>query len=304
MNKVKLFYNPLLSVSENARICGVSEAAVRKYIRVNKIDRRYEAAYSKYELIKNKLVQNPQYSIKEIAQKTSLSVNTVRKYFYYIHNQDGIKSRIDTNKVSILDTSKSENLIKSTSDNQYEILGNIIRLYIPSLKIDCDLTASKLVFYKYGIEVPEYLYDKFPQKHEISNLSDIEKLPPEKFQSIIFDLPFIVRRENTNKTSKIENRFTSFNSIEELYDTNDYMLEMSFNLLKTNGILIVKTMDINYNGKQYWVSTYIQNKANKLGFELLDIFILTSKSKILNNRGVKQHCARKFHSYFLVFKKK
>ena len=43
MDKVKLKYDPNLSIKENAQRCGVSESAVRKFIRVNHIDRRFDA---------------------------------------------------------------------------------------------------------------------------------------------------------------------------------------------------------------------------------------------------------------------
>ena len=42
MNKVKLKYEPNLSVRENAVRCGVSESAIRKFIRTNGIDRNYD----------------------------------------------------------------------------------------------------------------------------------------------------------------------------------------------------------------------------------------------------------------------
>ena len=42
MNKIKLKYDPNLSVRENAVRCGVSESAIRKFIRTNGIDRNYD----------------------------------------------------------------------------------------------------------------------------------------------------------------------------------------------------------------------------------------------------------------------
>ena len=47
MDKVKLKYDPNLSIKENAQRCGVSESAVRKFIRVNHIDRRFDAKIAK-----------------------------------------------------------------------------------------------------------------------------------------------------------------------------------------------------------------------------------------------------------------
>jgi hypothetical protein len=41
-----------------------------------------------------------------------------------------------------------KNLISSISYDQGEIINNILRLHVPSYKIDCDPTYSKGNFYK------------------------------------------------------------------------------------------------------------------------------------------------------------
>lgn len=55
------------------------------------------------------------------------------------------------------------------------------------------------------------------------------------------------------------------------------MLGLSYRLLKDNGLLVIKTMDIYHNGRQYWVSDYVVTKAIETGFVLIDKFILLSK---------------------------
>lgn len=59
MNKVKLKYDPNLSVQENAVMCGVSESAVRKYIRTNGIDRNYDNKVVKKRTILALRKENP-----------------------------------------------------------------------------------------------------------------------------------------------------------------------------------------------------------------------------------------------------
>ena len=44
-------YNPALSIKENAERCGVSESAIRKYIKENNIDRRRDSAIYKQKTI-------------------------------------------------------------------------------------------------------------------------------------------------------------------------------------------------------------------------------------------------------------
>ena len=102
----------------------------------------------------------------------------------------------------------------------------------------------------------------------------------------------------------VSQRFNSFRTVDELYQTNESMMKLAFRLLSSKGLLIMKTMDVNANGKQYWIGNNVQNIAYEIGFELVDTFILLSRTKILSTKGTQQHCARKWHSYFFVFKKK
>ena len=80
------------------------------------------------------------------------------------------------------------------------------------------------------------------------------------------------------------------------------MLQRSYRLLKDKGLLVVKTMDFNHGGKQLWVSDYIVQQASKLGLELIDKFILLAKNRLMG-RAHAQKTARKYHSYFFVFRK-
>lgn len=101
----------------------------------------------------------------------------------------------------------------------------------------------------------------------------------------------------------IARRFNCFYSVDELYKTNVEMLNLAYRKLQKGGYLIMKTMDFVYGTKQYWVSNFVQDKAAATGFILEDTFILVSKHKILSAKIGEQRHARKFHSYFFVFKK-
>ena len=76
-----------------------------------------------------------------------------------------------------------------------------------------------------------------------------------------------------------------------------------FKTVSKNGFLIMKTMDFVFGSSQHWVGNFVQNTANEIGFVLYDTFILVSRTKILTTKGEKQHFARKYHSYFFVFRK-
>ena len=64
----------------------------------------------------------------------------------------------------ILESDKKMELVKSTSYDQTKIINNILKLHVPSGKIECDPTYSIGNFYKNtGIDIPKYRYDINPQ---------------------------------------------------------------------------------------------------------------------------------------------
>lgn len=291
-------YNPAHSIKENAERCGVSVAAIRKFIQENNIDRKRDAAIHKQRVIHELKSKNPTISYAEIQRQTGYSYNTIRKYLLMLDDV----SKTNTKKVSRFEISNNT-IIKSVSDDQNEILSNILRLYVPEGRFDCDFTFSIGNFYKH-IPQPNLKFDKYPQIEGVLPLEEAEKIPFTSLSSVVFDLPFIVKdKSNINEQSKIALRFNYFTSVAELYKVNEDMLNLSFRVLKRGGILVVKTMDVCAVGGQVWVSDYVYHKAFELGFELLDKFILVSPSRYVFMKGIQRH-ARKYHSYFLVFKKK
>lgn len=299
MSLIKLKYDPDMSVKENAAKCGISEAAVRKYIRVNNIDRRLDAKISLIQKIQKAKREHPNMTLRQIADVSGCSVNTVRKYL----NGNLFISEYATEKVSMFDISKPSAIIKTVSDSQDDILCNILRLYIRKDTFDCDLTYSVGNFYK-KIEKPEFKFDKYPQIEGVSPLHEAANILQGSLHSIVVDLPFIVNHNaKCNLKSKLVDRFDYFQTVNDLYKANDYMIGLAHEKLANGGFLVIKTMDVCGPNGQVWVSNYVHNKAVKCGFTLEDIFILVARTKYLFTRGSKQRHARKYHSYFFVFKK-
>lgn len=121
-------YNPRLSVQENAARNQCSVATVRKYIRLNGIDRNYEGKVAKIDKVKAALKRKPEATISTIAQETRLSINTVKKYLPYALGEKEL-SKIDTRKVAKVDVratkdyyathpSVTEDLLRVESFNQ------------------------------------------------------------------------------------------------------------------------------------------------------------------------------------------
>lgn len=299
--KSRINYNPSLSIKQNADRCGVTEAAIRKYINEQGIDRRYDEQVKRYNAVKVYMQSHKEAKPSEIAKALNMSLNTVKKYMA----MESVPIKPNTDKVSKVNLSKLTAPIKTVDKDQTAILSGILRLYCNNAPtFDCDLTTSVGGFYNFGIPRPAHLFDKYPVSEDVRPLDDAELLPDGCFNSIVIDLPFMVEGCTTEKSldSIMLNRFSSFRTNEELYATNSKMIELAYRLLVSKGILVMKTQDYWKQGRQEWVAHYIINEAYKLGLELLDQFLLIAKTKLLKP-AYRQLCARKMHSYFLVFRK-
>ena len=135
-------------------------------------------------------------------------------------------------------------------------------------------------------------------------MDDFIQLENGSIKSVVMDLPFVVKGKDVKYKSMMADRFNCFHTIKELYETNEDMLKLAHSKLPKKGILIVKTMDLNLGGKQHWIGNFVQNKAEEIGFRMIDMFVLIAKNKILTTINEIQKSARKFHSYFFVFERK
>jgi len=193
-------------------------------------------------------------------------------------------------------------LIKSYSFCQDSILQSIIHLYIPSGKIECDPCYRTGGFYKSGkISAPEKISDINPI-HGVP-VHDCRKLPYENnsTNSLIFDPPFI-----TYPGKKCLNKLREYGSFRTKSERNE-MYNSSFiefnRIFKKNGILIVKCQDSSYGPDIDMVHIdSVILPCRKIGFTVIEFGILLSKGRIERRDCIQKHL-RKYHSYFVVFKK-
>lgn len=201
-------------------------------------------------------------------------------------------------------------MIKSISYNQGEIIADILKLHVPSGRIDCDPTYSKGCFYSgTGIDEPRYKFDILPQAEGVSK-ADCRNLPlsDESIGCIMFDPPFLATTgkslEKSGNNNIIAKRFGVYPNEQELHQMYVDSLNEFHRVLQPNGILIFKCQDKVSSGKQYMSHVFICNEAVKAGFYPKDLFILLSKGRLVADWQVKnQKNARKFHNYFWVFEK-
>ena len=200
-------------------------------------------------------------------------------------------------------------IVKSISYSQAEILQNILDLYVPSRKIDCDPTFSKGGFYQgTGIQKPQYRFDISPIAGVV--YADCRSLPlrSDTLNCIVFDPPFLATTgqslASAGNNNVINKRFGVYPSEKELHQLYVSSLLEFHRILKENGILIFKCQDKVSSGKQYMSHVFIMNEAVKAGFYPKDLFILLARNRIMAHWQEKnQKHARKFHCYFWVFQK-
>lgn len=201
-------------------------------------------------------------------------------------------------------------MVKSISYDQTEIIHNILSLHVPNRKIDCDPTYSIGNFYNNtGIDVPHLRFDINPQCEGVE-YGDSRSLPIESnsLNCIMFDPPFLATSgaslKSKDDSNLIVKRFGVYPNEKELHKFYVDSMREAYRLLDNNGILIFKCQDKVSSGKQYMSHVFIMNEAVKIGFYPQDLFILLAQNRISADWQVKsQKNARKYHSYFWVFKK-
>lgn len=218
-----------------------------------------------------------------------------------------------------MDNLNNSTIIKNISFDQKEILWNIMQLHNNGKPFECDITASKLNFYKvskndkYIIPEPKILMDVYPQRDDIIKINPYESLPLESnsISSIVIDLPFLIFPYNAPSVKKdkdgsniIHNRFSSFYPANDLYKQYAFWIKEAFRVLNNNGICIFKCQNNVSGGVQHFVEEYSFMCAMKCGFYAKDKFILEAKSRLISSGKYKrQQHARKYTSVFYVFEK-
>lgn len=97
----KIKYNPSLSVRQNAKKNGVSEAGIRYYLQANGIDRRYEQKSKVVNACKRYLKKHPGATKNEIHRELGYAVSTIRGYWDYITGNKELEqslSKIESRK--------------------------------------------------------------------------------------------------------------------------------------------------------------------------------------------------------------
>jgi len=195
-------------------------------------------------------------------------------------------------------------IIKTVSDNQHQIIRDIISLHCPD-GFDIDPTFSAGKFYTpEDIPDPALKFDLFPQTQDtIKAAAENLPLADNSIKSIMFDPPFLAGYTKGKATGILGKRFNGFPYVTDLWKWYDLCLVEFSRILKDKGVLVFKCQDTVSSGKNWFSHCYIMKKAVEAGFYPKDLFVLTAKSRMIGHNHGNQKHARKFHSYFWVFVK-
>lgn len=195
---------------------------------------------------------------------------------------------------------KKNQVVKSISYSQDEILKWIIQLYCPD-GFDLDPTYSKGIFYK-NVPEPKLKFDLEPQTKDVqqANCADLP-IKSNSLNSIVFDPPFCFGIHGKTLQNISAKRFTMFKNFADLCVMYQDSLKEFARILKSKGKLIFKCQDYT-DSKTTMTHCLVYQWAVEFGFYAKDLFILLSKHRIFNPKLTQRH-ARKFHSYFWLFEK-
>ena len=310
---IKIHFKPDKTIADNAKDIGVSYDTIKKYMQRNGLSKQgfnFNNRLLKLKQLKDDLEKKGiKPTIQELKNNLGWGNKTVLKYLNILKENS---VEMDNKILPFFTLKKQEQLIKSVAHNQNTIIENIIQLFIPTGQIECDLTFSTGVFYKKNIPTPIYKFDKYPIDETIKPLDEIIYLTDNSLNSIIADPPFIIdnpykvasNKKRVVGINRMVDRFNAFKSPKELELAYDFLIQQSYRILNKNGILVFKCMSTVSGYRQIDTPFFVKKTCLEYGFEFIDEFVLIAKSKALHGRHIKQNHSRKYHTFFLVFKKK
>ena len=194
-------------------------------------------------------------------------------------------------------------MIKSISFSQGEILQNIIDLHTGPIQADVTYGLGNFYCSTWTRTFPEIAFDLAPRVPGVIP-ADVRRLPLRDgcLRSVMFDPPFMIK---TGPGAKLKERFGSqIGNMKDLW--NFYFLAMKeiHRVLAPGAWLVFKCQDGVLSGVNNFTHCEIYNMAVCIGFKPVDLFILLANHRMTDPTHKVQKHARKFHSYFWVFKKR
>jgi hypothetical protein len=118
--------------------------------------------------------------------------------------------------------------------------------------------------------------------------------------SVVVDPPFI---HAPGKESVIGNRFSGYKSQRELFEMYVKSAMEIDRVVKRGALIVWKCQDIVESGKQVWNHVKVYELGCNLGWKAEDLFVLVAGNRMVGHNHSRQVHARKFHSFFWIFRK-
>lgn len=190
-------------------------------------------------------------------------------------------------------------------DNESDCISALLEIHNKGMPIDCDPMYNKGMFYnKPGSKIakPRLRFDL--NKYDDCARADATRLPvnTNSLQCVILDPPFMFGAHGQTKNNRINQRYSMFNSWDELEKCYRGILREAYRILRPGGILIFKCQDYTDN-RTTMTHCMIWQWARELGFYSKDIAILNLPKPKIYNPALRQRHLRKTHCYFWVFSK-
>lgn len=290
--KKSIRYNPQKTVEENAEENRVSVAAVRSYIQRNQIDQGGDRQRLLFDEIHKLMADHPGASTYWLAKMLKVDYKTAKRYA-------AMEERPEVRKGKQTALKPGFDIVKSVYFKEEEILEGIMALYLTKDRFDADLTYSQGGFYRH-IAQPRLKYDIDPKGDDVRRLEEFDELADGSLESVVIDLPFFV---GTNSGSLYyAERYGMFPSLDALLKTHADMMRRATRKLMPHGLLVMKTQSFIYANRQIWTNYHLYEYARELNLEMVDEFVLVTHKRLIHRSGKQQH-ARRFHAYFLCFRK-
>jgi tRNA G10 N-methylase Trm11 len=155
-----------------------------------------------------------------------------------------------------------------------------------------------------GLEKPFIKMDKTPQTEGVIKNDLVKDGLPQAdttISSIVFDPPFMFGKHGKTDENIMTKRFTMFDSWADLEIMYKKSLQEFKRVLIRGGIVAFKCQDYT-DSRTTLTHCFVHNWALEVGFAVEDIFIMTFRGGRVWNSNLRQRHARKYHSYWFVFR--
>jgi len=172
-------------------------------------------------------------------------------------------------------------------------------------EIDVDLTWGEGGIYRGTTIKPKIRIDQREGGDIQADLCNGILLPDRSAKSIVFDLPFVVRRNWDKSDHYIFRKYCGFHTKDEARKFYYTVILDAKRVLKRYGFLIVKIQDSSLkDGGTFWAAQEVFQMAIASGYIAVDQFIeIAPVPKPLPANVKRQQKARKIHCTWWVFKK-